>query len=116
EAAGQVFNVGEPRVPTTVERLRRLAAVAGWQGRTVIVPGERLPAHLRLGALRYEQDLVVSTSRIRATLGVDEVVTEDEGLRRTFAWESEHPPLAVPGRELEYAAEDETLRQLDRSA
>ena len=69
-AAGRIYNVAEPEVPTEEAFVRELAAEAGWHGEIVVVPEEqfdRLPP-----ALAFEgdarQDLVASSDRIRHEL------------------------------------------------
>ncbi|MEQ8186625.1 MAG: hypothetical protein ABRQ39_01535 [Candidatus Eremiobacterota bacterium] len=37
----------------------------------------------------YEQDIIVITEKIRKELGYREIVSFEEGLRRTVAWERE---------------------------
>jgi nucleoside-diphosphate-sugar epimerase len=106
-ASGRIYNVGEKSVPTTVERMRSLAKVVGWTGKIVTLPRASLPAHLR-DAHDYSQDLAYDTSRIRRELGYSEVVSVDEGLRRTVAWLRAHPPALDP-LQYDYAAEDAAL-------
>jgi nucleoside-diphosphate-sugar epimerase len=107
-AAGRVYNVGEAVVPTMAERVRRIGEVSGWKGDIVSLRAGQLPPHLRIP---YEprQDLVVDTRRIRRELGFSEKLSDEEGLRRTIAWERANPsPSGDPGPE-EYAAEDAAL-------
>jgi nucleoside-diphosphate-sugar epimerase len=106
-ASGRIYNVGEESIPTTAERLRRLAKLAGWMGEIVALPRNALPEHLR-DAYNYSQDLAYGTSRIRSELGYKEVVSVDEGLRRTIAGLRAHPP-AFEAAQYDYAAEDEAL-------
>jgi nucleoside-diphosphate-sugar epimerase len=108
-AAGRVYNIGEPAVPTLAERIWQMGELAGWKGDIVPLPSARLPAHLRMP---YEprQDLVLDTRRLRSELAYTEAVSNDEGLRRTIAWErSNSPDTSDPGA-AEYAAEDAALR------
>jgi hypothetical protein len=56
----------------------------------------------------YSQDLAYDTSRIRSELGYREVVSVDEGLRRTVAWLRAHPP-ELDAAQYDYAAEDAAL-------
>jgi nucleoside-diphosphate-sugar epimerase len=106
-ASGRIYNVGEESVPTTAERVRMLAKLVGWTGEIAIFPQASLPPHLR-DAYHYSQDLAYDTSRIRRELGYKEVVSVDEGLRRTIAWLREHAP-SIDAVQQDYAAEDAVL-------
>jgi nucleoside-diphosphate-sugar epimerase len=106
-ASRRIYNVGEESVPTTVERVESLAKAVGWTGKIVTLPRESLPPHLR-DARDYSQDLAYDTSRIRSELGYGELVSVDEGLRRTVAWLRAHPP-ELDAAQYDYAAEDAAL-------
>ena len=108
-AAGRVYNVGEDEVPTLAERIRRLGQVAAWEGRLVILPEGRLPAHLREGSYRYEQDLVTETARLRTDLQHEDPVPLEEALRRTIEWERANPPVEPDPARFDYQAEDAAL-------
>ncbi len=103
-ARGRIYNVGEESAPTTGERVQMLAELMGWAGEIVTLPRGSLPFHIR-DAYHYSQDLAYDTSRIRSELGYREIVSVDEGLRRTVAWLREHPPL-IDVAQYDYAAED----------
>lgn len=68
---GRIYNVGEEHTPTVAERLARLPRDIGKPG----VPMEG----------NFAQDIVYDTSRIREELGYVEVVSEEEGIRRTLS-------------------------------
>jgi nucleoside-diphosphate-sugar epimerase len=106
-ATSRIYNVGEESVPTTAERVRTLAKLVGWPGEIVALPRASLPPHLR-DAYQYTQDLAYDTSRIRNELGYKEMVSVDEGLRRTIAALRENPPAIDPAQ-YDYAAEDAAL-------
>jgi len=115
-AAGRIYNVGEQSVPTTAERVRTLAKLVGWPGEIVALPRELLPPHLQ-DDYHYAQDLAYDTSRIRKELGCEEIISVDEGLRRTIAALRENPPAIDPAQ-YDYAAEDAALasRRISRRA
>ncbi len=46
------------------------------------------------------------SSRIREKLGYDEMITPDEGLEKTIAWERENPPPNIDESHFNYKAED----------
>jgi nucleoside-diphosphate-sugar epimerase len=70
-AAGQVYNVGEERTPTVGERLAGLPASS-------VASDEN-------SNYDFAQDIVYDTGRIRGELGYEEIVSYEEGLRRTLA-------------------------------
>lgn len=69
-AAGRVYNVGQEHTPTVSERLARL-------------PDSDLVADAD-SSYNFEQHLAYDTSRIRRELGFRDLVTYEEGIRRTL--------------------------------
>lgn len=112
EAAGRVYNVGEAGALSTAAWVRAIGQAAGWAGRVVTVPQDRLPDSLRSPG-NYAQDVVVDTTRIRRELGYTERVPRAGALRRTVAWERAHPPERVDPAQFDYAAEDRVLDALN---
>jgi nucleoside-diphosphate-sugar epimerase len=111
-AVGRVYNVGEPDALTEAEWVRAIGTAAGWRGRIVGVPPERLPEAVRrqqFAGLNYTQDLVTDTTCIRAELGYRETVPRPEALRRAVAWQRAHPPARFNSAEFDYAAENAVL-------
>jgi nucleoside-diphosphate-sugar epimerase len=98
-AVGRVYNVGEPIARSEADWVRVIGQAAGWRGEVVSMPRGRLPVP---GDVR--QDIVTDTRRIRQELGYREEVPFAEALRRTVAWERQHPPAEEPPTD--YAAED----------
>ncbi|MBZ5530460.1 MAG: NAD-dependent epimerase/dehydratase family protein [Acidobacteriia bacterium] len=114
QSAGRIYNVCETESFSELDWARRIAAGAGWTGEFVVLPHDRTPKHLLMPG-NTAQHLVVSSERIRKKLGYQEVVSRDEAIRRTIAWERANPPAAslVP---FDYPAEDEALRQFRMTA
>lgn len=79
-AAGKVFNVGESDALSEVEWARTIAAASGWAGEIVVDPETAPTLHAN-----WQVDVITDTSRIRDTLGYDEPIGREEGLRRTVA-------------------------------
>jgi nucleoside-diphosphate-sugar epimerase len=71
---GKVYNVGEAETRTVTQRLD------GWNVR----PAEEGPASHLVKDFDFAQDIVYDTSRIRRELGYRELVTYEEGMRRTL--------------------------------
>jgi len=110
-AKGRIYNVGEADALTMSEWVREIGAAAGWQGRVIALPNERLPAHLRQH-YASEQDWVTDTTRIRSDLGYVEHVPRPEALLRTVEWEWAHWLTEFDPTGFDYAAEDAALAAL----
>ena len=109
-ATGKIYNVGEEEALSEVDWVRAIGVAAGWSGKVVIVPEDRMPGHLVPG-INTAQHLVVDTTRIREELGYMEPVSQDEALRRTVAWERAYPPKEVDPKDFDYATEDALLAE-----
>ena len=110
-AAGRVYNVGEQETLTWAEWVQATGRAAGWDGKVVAVPRDRLPGHL-VPDDNTDQQLVVDSTRIRQELGYKETLARDEALRRTIAWERAHLPEQVDPAQFDYAAEDAVSAEL----
>ena len=110
-AAGRVYNVGEPDALPWTEWATLISRQLSWGGQLVVRPSADMPAHLRDSRPDvWNHHLVADTTRIRRELGYREVVSREEGLRRTLAWYAE-TPAADPktAGNLDYEAEDQAL-------
>jgi len=105
QAAGRVYNVAETLAFSELDWARKIAAAAGWDGRFVTLPEERMPAHLAQPGNRA-QHWDADSTRIRRELGYRETVPIEEAIRRTVEWERAHPPEAFNPYRFDYAAED----------
>jgi nucleoside-diphosphate-sugar epimerase len=113
-ATGRIYNVAEPEALPEAEWVRRIGQAARWDGEVVVMPKDRMPAHL-IGTEDFDQHWVVDTLRIRVELGCHELVSRDEALHRTIEWERAHPPAKVDPKAFDYAAEDAVLAEWCRS-
>jgi len=73
--------------------------------------GDNLPAHLHQD-YAWEHELVIDSTRIRQELGYVEQVTQEEGLRRTIAWQRANPPETFDPSLFDYPAEDSALAKI----
>ena len=110
-ASRRVYNAGEQDPPTWAEQVRAIGRAAGWEGVIVEVRKGSLPNNPMTG-LDARQHWVADTERIRRELGYKETMLRDEALRRTVAWEREHPPGEIEPDRFDYAAEDAVLAAL----
>jgi nucleoside-diphosphate-sugar epimerase len=111
-AAGRVYNVGQVVALSTTAWIREIGGAAGWSGEVVVLPGERLPEHLRPD-IDTAHHLSTDSTRIREELGYAEHVPLYEGLRRTVAWDRSHPLEKVDPKQFDYGAEDAVLATLE---
>ncbi len=106
-AAGRVYNVGEKENLSELEWAQRVAAVAGWTGEFVLLPADRMPAHLLMPG-NTEQHWSTDTTRVRTELGYREPIAQQEAIRRTIEWERANPTSSSP-HVFDYPAEDAAL-------
>ena len=115
DAAGRIYNVGEPDAPTEREWAGLAARAAGWDGQVVVLPAALTPHHLREPG-NVAQHWVADSGRLRRELGWSEALPREEALRRTLEWERGQPPAPRGERRSLYAAEDSALAALRREA
>jgi nucleoside-diphosphate-sugar epimerase len=110
-AAGRVYNVGEPDALAFGEWAVLIGKQMSWGGQLVVRPSDEMPAHLQDERPdMWEHHLVADTTRIRRELGYREVVSREEGLRRTLAWYADVPAgNPKTAGNLDYEAEDAAL-------
>jgi nucleoside-diphosphate-sugar epimerase len=108
-AAGRIYNVGERDTLSEADWVKAIGTAAGWHGKVMAVPEDRLPDHLRSDG-NVEQHLVADTTRIRRELGYKEPVHRGEALQQSVAWARAHAPQSVDPKMFDYAAEDAILR------
>jgi nucleoside-diphosphate-sugar epimerase len=108
KAANRVYHVAEQTDLSERDWLRRIAKAAGWNGSIVVVPEEKLPAHMRE---EYDttQDLALDSTRIREELGYGEQTAADEAMRASVDWERANPQTKFDPASFDYAAEDAVL-------
>lgn len=80
EAAGRVYNLGEPDALSEADWIRAISAAAGWRGEVRELSREELPPEL-VEPFDFSHDLVADTGRIREELGYRESVGRSRGLR-----------------------------------
>jgi nucleoside-diphosphate-sugar epimerase len=105
QAGGRVYNVAEQPAFTELAWARKIAAATGWDGEFVVLPEDRMPAHLRQpgnSAQHWEAD----SSRIRRELGYREPVPLKEAIASTIEWERTNPVGEFNMHKFDYAAED----------
>jgi nucleoside-diphosphate-sugar epimerase len=109
QAAGKIFNLGEPSALTEKAWVQSIALAASWDGEIILAPKSVLPGTMNAD---YTRHLATDTSRLRLELGYAEHVPLQQALRETIEWERAHPPPEVNGAQFDYAAEDEILKRL----
>lgn len=109
-ATGRIYNIAEPDSPTELEWAQQIARTMAWAGRFIVLPADRMPAHLQVPA-NFEQHWVYDTSRIREELGYREPIAREEALRGTIEWERTNPPTGFNPYRFDYEAENAALDQ-----
>jgi nucleoside-diphosphate-sugar epimerase len=107
-ATGRVYNVGDEPILTMTQWIRAIGDVAGWHGPIVSLPQAQLPEPL-WSTINPRQDLIFDTTRIRQELGYRELVSLDEALKRTVAWQRSSPPSPLDPDLFHYTLEDRVL-------
>jgi nucleoside-diphosphate-sugar epimerase len=105
ESARRIYNVAERPAFTELEWARTIAAAMEWNGRFIVLPMASTPPHLVQPA-NFAQHWEADSSRIRAELGYQEIISIDEAIRRTIAWERANPPGEFNPHRFDYGAED----------
>ncbi len=104
-AVGRIYNVGEIEALPMVEWVRETGKAAGWNGQVIAIPRDQLPDYLKSG-INTDHHLITDSSRIRNELNYQEIVSLDDGMARTVAWERQHPPENVDPNQFDYDAEN----------
>lgn len=93
QAAGRIYNVGQPFIRTPVGWLERFAGLLGQKIDIEIVPPEAKGLlWQRAEAMDLGYPLTLDTGRIRRELDFTEPIAEDAALRLTIAAETASPP------------------------
>jgi nucleoside-diphosphate-sugar epimerase len=104
-ASGRTYHVCEEPCLSDLDWQKQIVAGTSWDGRFVVLPTQKAPKHLLMPG-NASQHIVADSQRIRSELGYKELVTIDEAIRRTIAWERENPPAGPSFHKFDYAAED----------
>jgi nucleoside-diphosphate-sugar epimerase len=115
-SAGRIYNVGSPRDITMYEFVSDIGKQIGWNGEIVVLPKSQIPSYLEF-PLDTKQHLVVDSTLIQKELGYNEIISFEEGLRRTVEWEINniHERLHPKFPKMEYEKEDEFLIKIGLS-
>jgi hypothetical protein len=114
QAAGRVYNVGEPDAPTELDWARAIAGTMHWTGSFQLRSDASLPPFLRAPG-NTDQHWITDTSRLRAELGFHESVSREEAIRRTVEWQMANAPTGFTPHQFDYAAEDAAASVADGS-
>jgi nucleoside-diphosphate-sugar epimerase len=104
-ASGRIFNVGDVNNLSTLQWIEKIGSVIGWDGQVIILENDHLPDHLQPG-FNTDQLMVADCSLIHSVLDLEETVPIDEAIRRTYAWDSENPPINLDLTKFNYKEED----------
>ena len=114
-AANRIYKVAYQENVTEETFTGLVTKAAGWTGKIVKISSKELPERLAWNADENPaQDWSVDSSRIRRELEYQEVVSPQEALRRTIAWERANLPEKIDPTRFDYAAEDALMARLRR--
>lgn len=103
KASKQIYNVAEEVALPEILWINAIQkAYEKWNGEILTVSSGKLPV-----GLNADQHLDITSSKIREELGYTEIISPEEGLKRTLKWEIENPPEKINVAEYDYAKEDE---------
>ncbi len=108
-AEDRCCNVGPLTTPTEAEWIRLIGRVVGWEGRIV----EADPADLTANstpAMDWRYPLAIDTFRLHRELAYEPTFSQEEGVRRTVAWELTTPDFDSEPRD--YSEEDAVLERM----
>lgn len=107
-ARGRTYHVCEEPSVTDLEWMKKIAEAMEWSGRFVVLAREKTPKHLLL-PVNAAQHAAADSSRIRTELGYREMVSIEDAIKRTVAWERANPPAGANFHQFDYEAEDAAL-------
>jgi nucleoside-diphosphate-sugar epimerase len=107
-AAGRIYNVAERPAFSELEWARKIADAMNWTGEFLVLPKDRMPAHL-VQPGNTAQHWSADSSRIRRELHYHEPVPLQESIGRTIEWELAHPPREFNPYPFDYEAEDAAI-------
>ncbi len=105
DSANRIFNIGEKKAPTIMERIRHLATIIGWEGDLVSLPDDEVPAHI-LPVGNFDQNLELDTSKIRKEIEYKEVTDYYDGLNDSIQWYKANLPPLYRDANFNYESED----------
>ncbi|MGK5510116.1 NAD-dependent epimerase/dehydratase family protein [Brevibacillus formosus] len=109
-AKNQIYHVAEEQCLSMREWIERIGSVYGWNGKVITAPSTELPNEW-VPQIETKQHVQLDTAKIRRELGYTEQTTTEESMRRTIAWELDHPPEnMLHGNN--YFKEDKLLKKL----
>ena len=106
-SAGRLYNVGELQSRSMYDFIHEIGDILHWKGQLILATKEHFTAEMSF-PFNVDQHLLVDSSRIRKELGFIEQTSFKDGVAATVEWELANQP----NKALDYAKEDEILRQL----
>ncbi len=120
KSAGQIYNAGDERLFTLRQWVELITQIMGYKWEMVEIPSVLArPAQIYGGNMHHR---VFDLTKIKTELGYRDIVSVEEGLRRTIDWHVKNRP--DPGGEEEqqlrdpfnYEAEDQIIRVYEECA
>lgn len=101
----RIFNLGELKTPTIIERISHMATIFGWEGKLTSLPDASLPNYM-ISPGDFEQGLEFDTSKARSELSYEEKGDYYDSLYEAIEWYRLNPPAEYRGKKFNYSEED----------
>ena len=101
----RIYNLGELKTPTIIERISHMATIFGWEGKLTSLPDSELPDYM-IASGDFEQELEFDTSKIRSELSYNEKSDYYDSLYEAIEWYRSNPPTEYKDRKFNYSEED----------
>lgn len=104
-ASNEIYNVSDYNSPEQ-EWVQLIGEHSGWRGTIEIIEAGKIPLGMNIN-----QSIDMSSEKIRRELGYTEIVSLEEGLKRTIEWENSHPPDSISEKDFDYDMEDRLVKE-----
>lgn len=104
-AKNEIYNVSDYHF-NELEWLKYITEISNWEGHIEILESGKLPQVMNLN-----QSIDMSSDKIREDLGYIEIVSLEEGIKKTIQWEHNNPPDWIDENSFDYELEDNLLKE-----
>ncbi|MFD1413413.1 NAD-dependent epimerase/dehydratase family protein [Oceanobacillus jeddahense] len=107
DTVSHTLNIGEMEPLSMLERVKKIGKVMNWKGQVISIPNGNLQNKIPFNT---HQDFILDTTKIRERFNYKEVISQDEGIKRTVQWELDNLPNETP---FDYSQEDKVIQTLN---
>ncbi|RZT15506.1 NAD-dependent epimerase/dehydratase family protein [Fictibacillus sp. BK138] len=106
KAKHQIYNLAEHDALTELEWVNMIKQSQGWDGEIIIVPEEEFS-----DSGNADQHWYMDTQKIRNELGYQEIISREEAIPLTIAWEKFNYPEKIDEKDFDYEKEDNLIKK-----